>query len=375
MALEREAGAPDATVEPREVKVVLDEEITGFGYGYRMRCACTAAIELSQEQYRRQSVGSPTVCEHCSARKHFGPYDVMLRDTADSALADDHVQQRAWYHTSTHRDWPPAALSAPSVEDDAEHRSFEPLKPKALHVGTYEAAIENMLRHMNETAEVGVVFYLHRVQVTLRPGDIEAGYRDEINQIAAQITLEQLENDDLLALRYLNVHESWGSLSLAIDPAVIEAVQTLQLPIPALTPPPEGEHLERLRQLDAVAAAAAAADSPTALDKLIAKHDARRPVDQAPPPKPRYQPSSDGLDYMAETYLTGVGSVVREEFCRGLTEGAKDITDPADLYRQFVAFSVLLTQPDAVVALLQQQPVRQGAGMKLVRERRSIRHR
>lgn len=34
---------------------------------------------------------------------------------------------------------------------------------RELHVGTYETAIENMLRRMHDEAEAQSVFYLHRV--------------------------------------------------------------------------------------------------------------------------------------------------------------------------------------------------------------------
>jgi hypothetical protein len=69
------------------------------------------------------------------------------------------LPQLPWYHTSTSYDWPsPAHSEVPRarlancrtiagipVEQLIEHEIS-----KAVHVGTYEAAIENMLRRMRD---------------------------------------------------------------------------------------------------------------------------------------------------------------------------------------------------------------------------------
>ena len=56
----------------------------------------------------------------------------------------------------------------------AVDRWAEQQKSKALHVGTYEAAIENMLRRMNDQPEGDAPFYLYRVvlddAVGIEPG-------------------------------------------------------------------------------------------------------------------------------------------------------------------------------------------------------------
>lgn len=99
----------------------------------------------------------------------------MTVDPGDSTLDDDQVAQLSWYHTSTHPDWPtrdfdPAALLTAEtrmrmggelrVADWAARQ-----RARALHLGTYEAAVQNMLRRMDDQDDHGSQFYLYRVQL------------------------------------------------------------------------------------------------------------------------------------------------------------------------------------------------------------------
>ncbi len=68
----------------------------------------------------------------------------------------------------------------------AEHTS------KALHVGTYEAAIENMLRRMNDELDSHAQFYLYRVELDLDPRKINPAFRDENHEIASDISTLEL---------------------------------------------------------------------------------------------------------------------------------------------------------------------------------------
>ncbi len=52
-------------------------------------------------------------------------------------------------------------------------------QPEALHVGTYEAAIENVLRRIRDHRDDLTAFYLHRVAIRVGLNSVNDGYRDE----------------------------------------------------------------------------------------------------------------------------------------------------------------------------------------------------
>lgn len=219
---------------------VLAERRDGFDYGYWMNCSCGKTSFLSPTLYIAEAKGSHMACEHCDANIHFGPAVAALRDRADSALRNEVVASLAWYHTSTSADWPSPEFATRFAQElswterdfgisrerfIAEHTS------KALHVGTYEAAIENMLRRMDDQGDSTSHFYLYRISLCLDPGRINSGYRDENHEIAADISVSDLDNLGLDAVRYLNVHEAMGVLSLAVRPGAIAAVQSTRIPL------------------------------------------------------------------------------------------------------------------------------------------------
>ncbi|GAA3943050.1 hypothetical protein [Actinoplanes auranticolor] len=59
--------------------------------------------------------------------------------------------------------------------------------------------------------------------MNLDPTRIAAGYRDENEQHAARLSKTELRDEGLQAVRYLNVYESPGSLSLAVSADAIRA--------------------------------------------------------------------------------------------------------------------------------------------------------
>src|SRR4051812_22783462 len=80
----------------------------------------------------------------------------------DPALNDTVATQLAWYHTSTYLDWPPTIDFAGRLNDDvrqmmggdeAVERWANRQANKALHVGSYESAVHNMLRRINDQGD------------------------------------------------------------------------------------------------------------------------------------------------------------------------------------------------------------------------------
>lgn len=82
---------------------------------------------------------------------------------------------------------------------------------KALHVGTYESSIENTLRRMRDEADAHSQFYLHRVALNVAADAIDTPLRHESHDDASQLVLRDL--GALIAVRYINVRESPGSMA------------------------------------------------------------------------------------------------------------------------------------------------------------------
>ncbi|GAA0993285.1 hypothetical protein GCM10009563_08940 [Subtercola frigoramans] len=224
----------------------LVERSDGFNYDYAMNCACGEVSVLSAQDYFAEADSAHMSCSHCGAMIHFGIAVAALRDRDDPALDNDAVASFTWYHTSTDPDWPSPDYARRFVEELEQHQHHLIMSrelyisdhtTKALHLGTYETAIENMLRRMDDEDDGGSQFYLYRVALRLDPARINAGYRDENHEEAAQLTISDLDSEELDAVRYLNVHEGTGVLSLAVRPEIIDAVQRVRIPLPELTTP------------------------------------------------------------------------------------------------------------------------------------------
>ncbi|MEV8548083.1 hypothetical protein [Streptomyces sp. NPDC051572] len=214
-----------------------------FGYNFRMRCGnCDQASPLTGADYVRleRTNNARMECNHCDESIHFGPLAADIRDQADPALDEGMLNKLSWYHTSTYADWPSgdyqrdmrAVFSASRVREvrgDSE-RYLETRLDKALHLGTYEAAIENMYRHMRDQRDADSAFFLYRVHINVAPTRINPGYRDEKDEAAADISITELTDSGLDAVRYLNVWEAWGSISLAVQPDVITDVHAIPIP-------------------------------------------------------------------------------------------------------------------------------------------------
>lgn len=225
--------------------MTLIERSDGFDYGLRMMCSCGIPSPISAADYEEGAHGSHMTCVHCGESLHYGPAVAALRDPNDPALNDDALSTFAWYHTSTQPDWPSPNFSTDFVAGLDQRDLLMPSREafiaehtsKALHVGTYEAAIENMLRRMNDELDSHSPFYLYRVALNLESGKINPAFRDENHEIASDISTLELDDDGLCAVRYLNVREAIGTLSLAVAPTVIRAVQRIALPLPDLAMP------------------------------------------------------------------------------------------------------------------------------------------
>ena len=102
-------------------------------------------------------------------------------------------------------------------------------RSKALHVGTYEAAVHNMLRRINDEGDRGKQFYLYRVH--LRPTVIvREGWIIDPSNFVGDVALNEVCPPGIDVSRYLNYHEDPGGISLALGRSAIDYIQQLEIP-------------------------------------------------------------------------------------------------------------------------------------------------
>jgi hypothetical protein len=211
-----------------------------FSHGRLMLCgACTHRWVVDLAWVDRWERGEET-CPRCGVSCEHEDSPRVTVDPDDPAL-DDRVTRLHWYHTSTQPDWPsgnydPAAcLSAQSRKMmGGDHRVREwaaRQQAKALHVGTYEAAVHNMLRRIRDQACRGSQFYLYRVH--LRPSvRVREGWLIDPSDFVGDVMLADVCPPGVDVARYLNYHEDPGGLSLALGRNAIDSVQQVAVPLP-----------------------------------------------------------------------------------------------------------------------------------------------
>lgn len=185
------------------------------------------------EQSDEQCPGCGLTCEHEDAPR-------ATVDPDDPALDDDLVARFSWYHASTHPDWPPKHFD-PAADLTAETRLMmggeqhvaawaARQRAKALHVGTYEAAVHNMFRRMDHQADSRSRFYLYRV--CLKPSVVvREGWLIDPSDWLGDVVLAEVYPSGIDVARYLNYHEDAGGISLALGREAVASVQQVAIPL------------------------------------------------------------------------------------------------------------------------------------------------
>lgn len=167
------------------------------------------------EQSGEKCPGCGLTCEHEDPPR-------VTVDPDDPALNDAEVTRFSWYHTSTQPDWPtrdfyPAAVLTPETRrmmggDQRVAEWAARQRAKALHVGTYEAAVHNMLRRIRDQADRGNQFYLYRAH--LKPSvAVREGWLIDPSNFVGDVVLDEVCPPGVDVARYLNYHEDLGGLS------------------------------------------------------------------------------------------------------------------------------------------------------------------
>lgn len=268
-----------------------------------------------------------------------------LTDLADPALDPAAVEHLAWYHTSTHRDWPPTDLSP---------------KASATHLGTFESAIENMLRRMRNQSDADNQFYLHRVRIACPPAEVSP-LGQELSDFMGNVRLRNLYEAGYPVVRYVNVHEHPGSISLALVPSVITHLQTVAIPL-SLDVEESAVSREALTsyiaELDEVEARRPSTDGFSRLDlmkretpEIAAISDANHECDQA-----MWAAGDNYRQAMGNEHMPAVGFRTRW----GLLDAVRSIDgDAAHVHERFRSLAELVQNPARTLAAVRAQPVRE----------------
>lgn len=230
---------------------------------------------------------------------------------------------------------------------------------RALHVGTYQSAIVNMLRRMRDQDDAASQFYLYRVRLDIDPNRVNDGYRDENHEPAAQLTAAQLEAEGLSAVRYLNVLEDIGSLSLAILPETITSLQRIALSVSDVMPDHDDVLNELINEVERRVEQSRAEIPDTSgisparlrLMALMPEKDPNgigalvRRLQES-----RYEQESSLGAALAERYLGGVCPVIADKFSSAVSASRSKTTPTIREFADFYAKSAFaLTHPDEVM--------------------------
>jgi hypothetical protein len=182
-------------------------------------------------------------------------------DPHDLALTHNTVARLTWYHTSTQPDWPtpdfdPAAELTEETRqrmggDGHVARWAARQRAKALHVGTYEAAIHNMLRRIDDQGDRGTQFYLYRVRL-VPTISVRKGWLLDPSNFVGDVVLNDVCPPGIDVARYLNYHEDPGAISLALARTAIDSTQRVAIPIPSQEA--RSWVIEAIRELDSASA-------------------------------------------------------------------------------------------------------------------------
>jgi hypothetical protein len=332
--------------------VIVIERAVDFGRLRWMRCGtCGNEWHANAEwldgfhQGREACLRCGTNCESEARPDFWAAEDDPSRD-------DSNVRETFWYHTSTHAKWPDRAFDPTSTITDATKRRLQGIgadgrglerwaarqKGKALHLGTYEAAIENMLRRMNDQDGAAAQFYLYRVRLR-HNASIEPGLHQERANIAGDVQLAELCGAGIDILRYVNTYEDPSSVSLAVGLEAILAVQVSPIPLAVDT-------------ADAWVSAAAA-----------------RLSDAASLPAPEPQSKFERMQRHRPSALSIEASKLEEEVAERLPFGLRDrfhrffdeknlTADPAAFPSKLIGLVALVNDPLAVLRSLDEVPWR-----------------
>ena len=181
------------------------------------------------------------------------------------------------------------------------------------------------------------------------PTRIKPGYWNENEENISQITQEELGDWDVI--RYLNTWESPGSISLAVRPQSLAAVQGIRLPVQALSSgaaPSLVRGIARIRdhisQIEATRH-----DEPDQMERFSQRMAARHGASLPREPTPEQQGLDASISKLIEDeYLPGISLPVREKFSNAMLawrQSQEMEPDDISFIERFALMATALTRP------------------------------
>src|SRR5699024_2198185 len=144
----------------------------------RMRCIdCNGSWEIRADSILRWAQGEEN-CPHCGKDFISESRFEYASNLEERTHIDELTRSVVWYHTTTYENWPDPDYDPAATMTDVSKQRMETLagpgrfyrwvrlqRTKALHVGTYEAAVENMFGRIGDQDSAGQQFYLYRVRL------------------------------------------------------------------------------------------------------------------------------------------------------------------------------------------------------------------
>lgn len=307
------------------------------------QCGYTGIIDLEwYERYREGAHG----CPGCGAEGEMDDSLQFMADLADPVLDDSLATAVTWFHTSTRPDWPAPVDFSTVLTDETRRMMGEESaarwvagqSSKALHVGTYESAVHNMLRRMSDQSDKGKQFYLYGVRlrsdVVIQPGSTIDPSRK-----FGDVWIDEIAAPEIDFVRYVNVYEDPGGISAAIRPSAIAATQQLPIPLaPGNDDPWIVDTSARLRL-----ASAELPPLPAELSRFPYLHR----------DSPRAKEASEVTDALA----AGLPASMEHQFRSAVRWEVED--DPAEWVRYAKAIAALVEDAARVLSELAAQPTRE----------------
>lgn len=328
------------------------ERAINFERPRRMRCGSCRHEWLVTAQWLDRFNQAREACPVCGTDCQGEDRPDFCADPQDPAQEDSAVREFYWYHSSTHENWPDRQFDPAGRLTDVTKRRMEAMgsgvgawasrqKTKALHVGTYEAAIENMLRRMDDQGSSDDQFYLYRLQ--LDPNYvIEPGVHKEPTNFVGDAYLAEVCAPGTNVFRYVNVHEDASSVSLAIERDAVRAVQGIPIPLAVDATDPW--------VMDATARLSEATSKPAPRPKGKLQRYRFREVSALATEARRLE----------SEIATGLPLALRERFTVGFDEAGFNAA-PAVFPSKLVGLARLVTDPRAILDSLDAQPWRRPA--------------
>jgi hypothetical protein len=344
-----------------------------FDYDFWFDCDCGTRITVASPLYERQREGEEPYPQcPCGSIIDISEVVPAVRDPLDIDHQAQAVDRHYWYHSSYLEDWPSegsylrdlTGVIGGSPLPRWQHQEMIVGKLSlALHLGTYGAAVESALRRRRDQDFDGRSYWLHQVEISLKTGDLHPEVGGELNGSIGDVSLNELVARDAHAVRYVNTHESAGSISLAVDRSVIISVRTISLPPPSLVMRASTATTEAVEHTLAQLAEAEGLRPDTAgipdkeiprsvigakLAQLHGEQDPRLmevAVQQETYDDRQREIWATLEKCLLDEYLVGVNTQVRSLFAAACRLGG----DPYEYHEQVRGLSALLRQPRTVI--------------------------